>query len=121
MLIIRPEQMAVFRAREHERFVEETLQSLPEVFPDDPRVQDEDAMRALIEDGIARAARHGLAGTREVALYVFLLHEFGPDFEARDKTRWMGGILGAADQRPAEKLDLIYTRLALAQARTESR
>jgi hypothetical protein len=119
MLIIRREQLAVFRARDHQRFIEDTLQSLPEVFPGDPRVQDEHTMRELIEDGIARAARHGLTATREVSLYVFLLHEFGPDFETRGETRWMGAILRSTDKRPSEKLDLIYTRLELAQARQE--
>jgi hypothetical protein len=114
VLTIRSEQIAIFEAPARERFIEDVLCSLPEVFPGDPRVLDRPAMRVLIEEGIAGADRLGLKRGREITLYVFLLHELGPDFEDREPTRWIGSILRDPGLDPPAKLDLVYARLELA-------
>lgn len=117
MLRIRPEQMAFMNAQGRERFIEETLQSLPSVFPGDVRLQDARALRGAVEDGIARAERHAITEAREVTLYVFLFIEYGPGFEKAPATRWMGDLLTDARRPASEKLNLIYARLELARAR----
>ncbi|WP_228558481.1 hypothetical protein [Myxococcus sp. AB056] len=117
MLRIRPEQMALMNAQGRERFIAETLQSLPSVFPGDARLQDARALRGAVEDGITHAERHGITDAREVTLYVFLFIEFGPGFEKAPATRWMGDLLMVAQRPASEKLNLIYARLELAQAR----
>jgi len=117
ILKIRQEQVALLDGEMRERFIERTLAGLPAVFPDDPRVRDERAMRALIEDGIARAAGFRITGAREVSLFVFLLHEYGPDFEEQEGRGWMGRILWDRGLGEGEKMDLIYTRLELASSR----
>jgi len=114
VLTVRDRQRRVFEDLARERFVAETLRSLPEVFPGDARVGDPVAMRALIEDGIERAVRLGIEGGREVMLYVFLLHELGPSFEDAAGTRWIGDILRDPELAPSTRLDLIYARLELA-------
>lgn len=119
MLKIREAQVDALGRAAEERFVEETLVALPSVFPGDPRVEDHHAMRALIRDGVRRAVEHGITASREVMLYVFLLVELGPDFEARSETRWIGRILGDPTLAPALKLDLVYKRLELAASRAE--
>lgn len=111
MLTIRPPQLAVLGQATVDRFVDKTWAALPEVFPGDPRLADEPAMRAQIREGIAGAAGHGITGGREVTLYVFLLIEHGPGFEDAPKTRWMGKILRDPELHDAAKLDLIYARL----------
>ncbi|WP_426753463.1 hypothetical protein [Myxococcus sp. Y35] len=92
MLVIRHAQMEALDAPAHEHFIEEIFSALPDVFPGDARVLERQTMRALIEDGIARASRLGLTGGGEVSRYVFLLHELGPDFEDAARTRWIGRI-----------------------------
>jgi hypothetical protein len=93
MLTIQKEQMAVFSDQMREDFIKRTLQNLAQLFPDDPSVKNEPAMRALIEDGIRRAEAHGITRLREVSLFVFLVKDLGADFEKRPENQWIDEIL----------------------------
>ncbi|WP_240358323.1 MULTISPECIES: hypothetical protein [Myxococcus] len=111
MLVIRHAQLEALDAPAQEHFIEEILSALPEVFPGDARVLERQPMRALIEDGIARASRLGLTGGGEVSRYVFLLHELGPGFEDAARTRWMGRLLRDPELPPSVRMDAVYARL----------
>ncbi|HYR28127.1 MAG TPA: hypothetical protein VEU30_06645 [Thermoanaerobaculia bacterium] len=110
MLKLRPEQVAAFASAGRERYVRQVLPTFAAVFPDDPRVLDERAMRALVESGIERAAAYGIRDDREVTLFLYLLHELG---EAFDRLPWVASLLNAPDLAPREKLDALYRRLEL--------
>jgi hypothetical protein len=114
MLTIRKEQMAVLSAYMRETYFQQTLLKLARLFPDDPRLRDETTMRALVETGIQRAASYGIVQQRAVTLFIFLQHEFGPNFEKQPDKRWMERILTNKDYDGEEKLDVIYKRLDLA-------
>lgn len=114
MLTIRKEQMDVFSDEMREDYIKRTLQNLAQLFPDDPAVKDEPAMRALIEDGIRRAEAYSITRLREVSLFVFLVKDLGPDFEKQPENAWVDELLLDPELEEQEKMDLIYARLELA-------
>jgi hypothetical protein len=117
-LQIRPEQMAALSDPAREAYIKRTHENLIKLFPDDPRVKDEKAMRVTIEDGIERAGKYGIRRQREVSLFIFLLHESGPDFERKGRNRWMERILRDEHLEDQEKMDLIYKRLSISAGKT---
>jgi|SRR6266545_2371971 len=114
MLTINNEQMAVFSDQMREEFIKRTLRNLAELFPDDPAIKDEPAMRALIEYGIGRAQAYGISRQREVSLFIFLVKDLGADFEKRPENRWAEEILVDTELEEQEKMDVIYSRLEVA-------
>jgi hypothetical protein len=111
MLIVRDAQLDTIGSPARTTFIDATLRSLPEVFPDDPRLTDEPLMRSLIAYGIWAAAKHDIHAAREVTLFVFLVIELGPDFETRDGSRWMEPVLRTPRMSARARLDVIYARL----------
>ena len=114
MLTIRKEQMEVLGEEMREDYFRTTMQNLAELFPDDPSVKDEAAMRDLIAFGIERAADYGLTRTREVSLFIFLIQDLGRDFEKQPEHGWIDELLQDPELEEQEKMDLIYARLELA-------
>jgi hypothetical protein len=115
MLTIRAAQMAALTAPHRERFVDRTLATLAGLFPGDPRLADETAIRAEIRAGVARAESYDITRDREVGLFVVLVHALGLGFEERPDRRWIAAILRDANLEEQAKLDLIFTRLHLAE------
>jgi len=110
--------MAALSDPAREAYIKRTHENLVKLFPEDPRVKDEKAMRATIEDGIERAGGYGIHSQREVSLFIFLLHESGPDFERKGRNRWMERVLRDQGLEEQEKMDLIYKRLSIAAGKT---
>ena len=120
MWLIRNEQLAALGIPHRERFVAKALADLARLFPGDPRLGDEPAMRARIEGAIERAVAYGIDGVREVSLFVFLAHELGPGFEEAPGRVWMKALLDDQALPASARLDVIYARLAAAEkARSE--
>ncbi len=117
MLQIRQEQMDHLGASKREDFIAATLKDLAKLFPDEPSVKDERAARALIEFGIDRAAQYGITRGREVTLFIFLVQDLGRDFEKQPERTWLQELLLDSDLEEQEKMDLVYTRLELADAK----
>jgi hypothetical protein len=113
VLIIRAEQMAALAAPHRERFVQKTLATLAKLFPGDPRLPDDAAMRAQVNAGMVRAEGYGLGRDREVGLFLVLVHDLGLGFEERPNRRWIGEILRDAGLDEQAKMDLVFTRLGL--------
>ena len=114
MLTIRKEQMGVLGEEMREEYFRTTMQNLAELFPDDPSVKDEAAMRDLIAFGIERASDYGVTRSREVSLFIFLIQDLGRDFEKQPEHAWIDELLQDPDLEEQEKMDLIYARLELA-------
>jgi hypothetical protein len=113
MLVLRRAQFEAI-TRQREVLIERTRHALDELFPGDRRLEDEDATRKLIVDGIERAEELGILHAREVLLFVFLVFDLGLGFESASQTSWIGKLLRDPSLAPAEKMDVIYTRLAAA-------
>lgn len=113
MLVIRNVQMAAFARPARERFIRKSIRDVAELFPEHPVCRDEAALREWIEHGIAAAARYGIQGEREVSLFLFLIFEFGRDFDRQPEREWMRALLNAGNLDGAAKLDLIYERLRI--------
>lgn len=118
MLTIRKAQMDVLSAYARECFIKKTSQNALKLFPDDPKIKSEPALRALIEGGIAQAASYGIEGEREVGLFIFLACDFGLGFEKQKDKRWIQRILLDKSFDGQEKMDVIYKRLELASGKS---
>ena len=113
MLTIRKEQMTLLAEHMREIYVQKTLKNLAKLFPEDPKAQDETAMRALIKEGIVKAAGYGITGERETSLFIFLMQEHGAGFEKQKDKRWMQRILLNEELEEEQKMDLLYKRLEI--------
>lgn len=120
MLTIRREQMAALSACQRERYVTRMVRKLDQLFPRNSSADDDQTRRALVVDGIARAAKYEITSEREVALFVFLMKEYGPGFEQQKDKRWMESILADKILDEQEKMDLIYKRLELIQRNSQT-
>lgn len=80
MLTIRPEQLAVFERAARRSFV---LRAAAYLRRDSRSAAlDDHALEAFIEEGIERAARHGIRSERQIVRYLELLARRGPQFDA---------------------------------------
>jgi hypothetical protein len=117
MLVLRQSQVEALAAPQREVFVGNALRSLAKLFPDDARLADEKAMRALVNDAIVRATAYDLARERELLLFIYLVFDQGPGFESRPDQPWIERILRDPSLDEREKMDVVYTRLELAARR----
>jgi len=115
MLMIRREQMAALGACQQERYIMRMVRKLDQLFPRNSQADDDQARRALVVNGIARAARYEITSEPEVALFVFLMKEYGPGFEQQKDKHWMESILADKTMDEQEKMAVIYKRLELIQ------
>lgn len=113
MLVIRDTQMAKLGQLQLERYVVKTLRDIRELFPGDPRFCEDAPLRAFIQSGIAAARRYGIGSEREVSLFIFLMCEYGRDFDSQPDKAWMRALLAADNLEAPEKMNLIYERLRI--------
>jgi hypothetical protein len=119
MLVIRDAQLAVLGLSALEKYVTKTLHDIRELFPGDPRFQEDAPVRELIRDGIAASRRYDIEGDREVSFFIFLMCEFGRDFDAQQDKPWMRRLLSAGNLDAPAKMDLIYEKLRLLKGAAE--
>jgi hypothetical protein len=79
--------------------------------PEKFKALEEDKTRALIRQGVAKAASHGIKAENNVAGYVNLMVQLEPDFETRKDLPWIKGVLGNPDLSEDAKMRLIHKRL----------
>jgi len=114
MLLIRAAQLEALTRPVRELFIERARRDLDQLFPGDVRLLDATASRELIMAGMERGEALGITHTRELLLFVFLVFELGLGFEDDSVKPWIGKLLRDPALRQAEKMDVIYTRLAIA-------
>lgn len=94
MLRIRTEQLDALRAPALDDFIDEMMLHVHEYFPKESMAIGLEAVRARIEDGIARAEAYGVTSPRGVSKFINMMMAFGPDFDARpDTAPWVVPIL----------------------------
>ncbi len=67
-----------------------------------------EALQALVEDGMRRAAAHGLSLDRDVGTYVDLLVVFGPDFEHDARFPWARPLTEATHLPPSARIQASF-------------
>jgi len=93
MMTIRKEQKQAFVERELKDFEDRMVEHLVSVFPDSCEALGDPAVRRLIREGIARAARYGIESERGVCIYIDAMFAYGRGFDADPNLPWAARIL----------------------------
>lgn len=94
MFKIRSEQKASFREDAVRDFEDRVVAHVRRCFPDRWTTMGDSMLRAVIRDGIGRAATHGIISERDVCKFIDLMLIFGTTFD-RERA-WAREILDAA-------------------------
>ncbi len=107
MLRIRAKHMEAFRAEAMIDFEERMIAHLRQFSPEHFHLLDVEQVRAVIREGVARAARHDLTSERSVRYYVDVMVLLGGGFDADPLLPWAATILASADDEAA-RVDRLY-------------
>ena len=99
MLVIRPEQMEVFKEAALRSFESEMVAHLAEFSPPLFKAIGEEQMRKAIQFGIDRAGSYGFDFRGPVRLYLELMLLFGSHFDTDPQYPWAAAILTNQDCR----------------------
>ena len=103
MLVIRPEQIAVFSEAAVQNFEDWMLAHLKRFFPEECAESGEPKIRRRIRDGTNRAATYGITSKRDVCKFIDLIMMLGPDFGSDPRFPWATEIL----ERPVDSASKI--------------
>ena len=112
MLVIRQEQMQVFRKYMLEGFERRMLDYLAGRFPEVCPPENEKAVRESVRKGIERAKTYGITIEYDVARYVELMFLFSEDFDTSPDTSWAMPILKDPDLGGHVKMDRLCEKAA---------
>jgi hypothetical protein len=93
MLVIREQQMEVFRKLMRDQFYERAVTALSNSFPSAAATRGPDGMLALVRLGVARTREYGIKTEADVMFYLELMLTFGDNFDGRRECAWMRKIL----------------------------
>jgi hypothetical protein len=110
MLLMRSAQIQRIKERMVQDFEDRLALRLRAALPDATDQYTEAELDALIIDGMADSARHGIDLEWDIMRYVQWSILLGRDFKIRPETRWATEILGDASLDGTEKLDRIEAR-----------
>ncbi|WP_437674143.1 hypothetical protein [Sorangium sp. So ce131] len=112
MLVIRKEQVAVFRAESQRRFAARMRAYIAEEHPDRYRTLGDDGTAVLVEKGIEKAARHGIDAEGPTAVLIELMLEFGERLERSPDRAWAEKILASPELPGEVKVAAVRDRFA---------
>ncbi len=119
-LIIRKAQMEAFSATATDDFENRLVTSLYRSYPNECETLQETGVRETIRYGIDRAGRYEIKSEKGVAQYIFLMFEFGRDFDIDSDYPWAAQIL--ADRNiPDAKSRVAQLRTAADGHKSEAR
>ena len=104
MLTIRSEQMVALAEQQRHQFDDRMVAHVRKHFRDECAALGDEAVRAQVRDGIARARNHGLASELDVARFVDVMFGLRPEF---DSEPWAAAILGDKGRLPTERMDCV--------------
>lgn len=111
MLVVRAEQMNVFKEAALRSFKEEMLVHLSEFSPPLFKAVGEAQMRAAIDLGVSRAATYGFTFRGPVRFYLELMLLFGSYFDSDPQYPWAKEILIKKDVEPQmQRAELLYEK-----------
>ncbi|MBW2247057.1 MAG: hypothetical protein JRF62_07615 [Deltaproteobacteria bacterium] len=113
MLIIREEQMEVFRKYMCRQFENRMVLHLSKYFPEECKALGEQRVRNTIRYGIERAKTYGIVIQNDVGRYTNLMFTFGRDFDKDPTLPWAGEVLNDEDLGwPTRRMDVLYEKAA---------
>ena len=107
MLIIRNDQMDVFRDYMREQFVTRMVLHMRDTFPDRTEEVEDRRLRKVAHLGLKKAQRYGIGLEDDIRRLIEFLVIYGPRMDVKDTTAWMGDILRRSDIDGSTKMDLI--------------
>lgn len=110
MLIIKKSQLEQLSAHLRDRYVRTMIAHVKTEFPDRHAIFGDDRVRELIESGIGKGERFGLASEQDVGALIHFMFLTEPDFDLRPDFQWAVDALRTGDLEPAERVDLLYRR-----------
>jgi hypothetical protein len=119
-MVIRTEQIQVFRLNMLDRFVDRLLPLLSKQWPERTAQLGAD-FRPLVDSRVNRAISYGIDTEASLARFVNLCFVWGPDFETRPEHAWAMKILKDSKLRGTLKVNELAfrTRIKLDQIKLE--
>ena len=108
MLIIRKEQMRIFREYMVGLFEDRMVSHLKKYFSDEFSLLGEEKVRNTIRYGIDRAKTYGIEIEYDVSRYINMMFTFGRDFDKNRDLLWAAEILRNKDQLGTQKMTMLY-------------
>ena len=107
MLIIRPEQIEIFKQVEIKKFENRMLKHLRAVFPVQTKTSNDDELLKLIQVGIDHSLKYGITMEWDIRRYLECSVLYGWDFDQNPETKWAIDILNDSSLDAREKMDKI--------------
>lgn len=107
MLIIRNEQLEVFRQYALVQFINNMAQYLRVTYSQQTSSLSEAELQSEIRAGIKHAAKYNVRFQYDVQQFLSQRMEFGADFDTKPETAWMAEILNDEGLSPTEKMDAL--------------
>jgi hypothetical protein len=111
MLVVRKEQMVVFRAEAWKRFAERMRTYIAEEHAARYRALGEEGTKQLVQKGIEKAARHRIETEGPTAVLIELMLEYGERLERSPERTWAEKILGRPELPGEVKVAAVRDRL----------
>jgi hypothetical protein len=92
-VIVRREQIAVFRAEAQRQFAERMRAYIAEEYPRHYETLGEEGTKALVQKGIEKAVQHDIDTEGATAVLIELMVEFGDKLERSPERAWAEKIL----------------------------
>jgi hypothetical protein len=92
-MIIRKEQMEIFRKIAAQDFENEMVEHLRSRFSEKLKSMENTVLRSLIQSGIDQAKEYKVEKRRDVRRYLECMIQYGVDFDRNKKTLWAVSIL----------------------------
>jgi hypothetical protein len=108
MFVIPASQQAAFRERGLAELRDALVAHARACFPRRCANIGADALPAHVEDGMRRAAAHGLTLERDIGAYVDLTIVFGPGFEHDSHCPWASLLTEATDLDPSARIQATF-------------
>jgi len=105
MMVIRRQQMEVFRHHMVEQFLDRMLVHVRSTFAEQTREVSDDGLRQTIRAGIDQAAQYGVTDEADVQRYLKYVFAYGSDFATAPRTAWAGDILRAVNVNGTQKME----------------
>jgi hypothetical protein len=121
MLVIRDEQMAMFRQIALRRFEDRLFERLRETRPQLLAAHGEAALRGLIRQGRERAQGYGISKRHDIERYIDLMLELGADFDRDGAHPWARELLEYPNVAATVRLDWLCERAAREAAKARLR
>jgi hypothetical protein len=112
MLIVRQEQMEALGAHSREKFIAVMRRHLEGAFPQRCQGLGPERVRALIEQGMAKADGFGLVAEQDVGGLIHFMFESHPEFDQRPDFAWAVEALRRTDVGPTERVDELFAEWA---------